>query len=598
MSIILGINSFGQNPSACLLINGKLDAFSHEERFTRIKGSDRLFPGLAITWCLKQASITLSDVDYIAVNWDCNKYPYTVLSNIINHKIRNIFSVNKNKHSGDGYFHLFNELFNYSKKQYLRHLHDSFRIFGFKEKLPKIEFVDHHLCHAYQSFYQSGFSDSIVLVADGHGEDNCISAYQVKDHTFKKILNYKIPYSLGWYYCGFTSYLGFKGNRDEGKMMGLAAYGELNKENNPWIGRLNQVVSHRDNQLHIDPYFFKMGQNDYHPRYTNKLVDFITSFDQDLQPIYLNETCNFDGIITNKYLLPKYIDLAYAVQTKFEDVLVDMASNLHRETGVKNLCLSGGVFMNCKANSEIYKRSGFDEVFIHPASSDDGSSIGSAFYVSHLLNEIPDNPLKHVQYGNGFTNDEILKTLINCGVKYEQSDQISSDTAQMIHNGNFVAWFQGRAEMGARALGGRSIIASPVQNEIKDKINEKVKYRENWRPYCPSMLFESKDEYITGCTNSPFMIIATDARKELKEKAPAVVHIDNTVRAQTVKKEDLPLWHDMINEFSKLSGFPVILNTSFNVRSEPIVNNPIDALRTFFSSGLDYLVIGDFIVRK
>lgn len=598
MSKIIGINAFGQNPSACLLINGQLDSFSHEERFNRFKGSDNLFPGNAISWCLKNAKLQLSDIDYIAVNWDCNKYPYTVAGNLINFKLKEIFKTNKSFKSNGGGSSVLNEFLIYNKTNYIEKLKDSFRTFGFNDKLPRIEFVDHHLSHAYQSFYQSGFSECVVLVADGHGEENCVSAYLVKNNQFKRILNYKIPYSLGWYYCGFTSYLGFKGNRDEGKFMGLAAYGESRAKSNPWIDRLDKILRVENDNFSLDPYCFKMHKNDYHPRYTNKLVDFITSYDKNLQPIYLNDRIEFDGKLQQKYLREDYIDLAYAVQTKFEDVLVHIAKNLQLKTNQRDICLCGGVFMNCKANGEIFKRSGFENIFIHPASSDDGSSIGAAFYISAELNENPVNILKNVQLGSGFNNDEIRKDLDNCGLKYTMSDNIAFDTAKLLHDEKFVGWFQGRAEMGARALGGRSIIASPISLQVKDRINKQVKYRENWRPYCPSMLFDYKDDYLSGCKESPFMIIASEATPILKEKAPAVVHIDNTVRAQTVKQEDLPLWYNLISEFNKLSGFPVILNTSFNVRSEPIVNTPLDAIRTFYSSGLHSMAIGDFIVEK
>ena len=500
--------------------------------------------------------------------------------------------------NSSSYGSVFNYLNLYSPSYMREKIRDCLRVFGHRGNIPQIVFVDHHLSHAYQTYFQSSFNESLVLVVDGHGEENCISGYRVNNGVFHKILNYEVPYSLGWFYGGFTAYLGFQANRDEGKMMGLAAYGEARKDTNPWLERLSKIISLENGDFAIDPLFFKLGGNEYHPRYTDHLVKFITSFDSEMLPIGLNETVEQDGEIINKYFLDKYVDLAFAVQKYLEDSLINITNKMVNETGIKNLCIAGGVAMNCKANREILDNTDIDNIFIHPASSDDGSAIGSAFYVAKERGDKVRNILTNVQLGASFSNDEIKRALDSSHISYIKSDDVGVDGAKLLNEGKILSWFQDGFEMGARALGGRSIIASPIYKEMKDKVNKNVKYREMWRPYTPSILEEHQDEYIEDSVDSPFMILAGKAKKRLIENAPAVVHVDNSIRPQTVKKESLPKWHNLINQHYKLSKHPIILNTSFNVRGEPIVSTPFDAIRTFYSTGLDNLIIGDFIVSK
>ncbi len=599
MNYLLGINAFGQNPSACLVQDGKLISFSHEERFNRLKGSTGLFPSLAVIWCLNSNGLKIEQIDKIAVNWDCNKYPYNILQNLISYKIKDNFSRRAKPSAGKSSITGVIDYLNFfSPSTFKQKILDALRESGHKGKIPEIVFVDHHLSHAYQTYYQSGFKDSLVLIADGHGEENCVSGYKVINGQFSRILNYQVPYSLGWFYGGFTAYLGFQANRDEGKMMGLAAFGECRHNTNPWLERLDKILKITNNGYEIDPYFFKMGSNDFHPRFTNTLVDYITSFDKEMVPITLNEKCTDQGIVKNKYLMEKYIDLAYAVQTRLEEALVALVNNMLKNSRLSDLCLAGGIFMNCKANGTILKNCAIDNIFIHPASSDDGSCIGAAFYTARQLGFNVTNPLKTVQYGASFTNAEILSVVKGCGLSYQTPDDIGEEIAKIISINQFAGWFQGGAEMGARALGGRSIIASPVNPDTKDAINAKVKYRETWRPYCPSLLEEFKSKYLADDLDSPYMILAENATEELRLAAPSTVHVDNTVRPQTVNKDVLPLWYHLIESVQKYTGHPVILNTSFNVRSEPIVNSPHDAIRTFYSTGLNALAMGDILITK
>ncbi len=598
---IIGLNAFGQNPSACLLIDGKLVSFSHEERFNRMKGSHGLFPSQALSWCLKQNNFALEDIDYIAFNWDCDKYPFKIFTDLVKSRFsknKTIFKKDSGFKNNSSAVNILDHLVSYNPKLIKEKIRDNLRMAGHGGEIPKIIFVNHHLAHAYQAYYQSDFKDSLVLVADGHGEENCISGYKVVNENFIKIIGYNIPNSLGWFYGAFTAYLGFHANRDEGKLMGLAAYGEKRKEVNPWIERLDKLIQLKNNHLEFDPKFLKYGGNYYHPRYTNLLVKFITSYDQEMVPINVNQLVLHNGKQINKYLLNKYIDLAYAVQTKLEESLVHIVKGMVQQTKITKLAYAGGVALNCKANQMILAKSGVSEIFVHPASSDDGSSIGAAFYVARETGDSVRNVLKNVQIGASFSNDSILKTIKQANLKFKHIDNVPTATAKYLEEGNIIGWFQGGAEMGPRALGGRSIIASLNDAIVKDKINERVKFRETWRPYCPSILAEEQANFVENSVDTPFMVVAANAKKNLKNVAPSIVHIDNTIRPQTVNKNSNKLWHEMISQQNKLTGIPMVLNTSFNVRGEPIVNSPRDAIRTFFSCGLDKLVIGNYVISK
>jgi len=305
-----------------------------------------------------------------------------------------------------------------------------------------------------------------------------------------------------------------------------------------------------------------------------------------------------NGKIMHKYLLDEYVDLAYAVQARLEEALVSLVEILIRETYTKDLCLAGGIFMNCKANGYIWDSTDIDNIFIHPASSDDGSCIGAAFYLSKELNFNPRNILENVQLGPSFGNNEVEKILKTCGVSYLKPDDISHEVAKLVASGKLVAWFQGGCEMGARSLGGRSIVASPTVEGIKDNLNKIVKRREHWRPYCPSINSEYKEDYIKEPLETPFMILARQASYELSKIAPDITHIDNSIRPQTVQESVLPRWHKLIESVGQFTGHSVVLNTSLNVRGEPMACQPHDALNYLFSTGLDALAIEDFLVTK
>jgi carbamoyltransferase len=496
---------------------------------------------------------------------------------------------------GDGIaVSLLEYLASFTPERVRQKIRDGLRTAGLTGQLPAVEFVPHHLSHAWQAFWQSPFEEAAVLVADGSGEENCVSGYAVRQGTFKKILGYDIPYSLGWLYGGFTAYLGFEPNRNEGKFMGLAALGECRRLNNPWPERLDRILRVVPGGYEMDPTFFKLGDHNLHPGFTDKLARFITGFEPDLSPVGIAP----GGGPEQRYLKPGCVDLAWAVQDRLEQALVELSRRLLAESRLQNLCLSGGVFMNCKANGELLKHSGAKRLFVHPASSDDGSCIGAALHVAAANGDMPRNTLDHVQLGPAFTDGEIRRTLESCGVAYSRPPDICRSAAELIAGQRVVGWFRGGAEMGARALGGRSIVAAPQVPAMKDRINRQVKFRESWRPYCPSLTAESAIGLLAGREAFPYMIVAQKAGLELEERAPAVVHVDSTVRPQTVDRRSLPDWHRLIECVGELTGLPVVLNTSLNVRGEPMACTPRDALACLFTTGLDALAIGDCLVIK
>jgi carbamoyltransferase len=600
--IILGVNAFGLNPSACIVRDGRLEAFCQEDRFTRLKGSYGAFPSHAVTWCLRSQELAISDVDFIAFSWGCDKYPLRMAWFLGRSAISGSVSHWKRDSPGAPHSHslgsVLEYLNTYTPNTVRQKIFESLRIAGHKGDIPPVVFADHHDSHAFQTYYQSPFEKSAVLVADGSGEENCVSGYSMDGPTLHKLFSYEVPQSLGWFYSAFTSYLGFVPNRDEGKVMGLAAMGEERRNMNPWLDRFDSLFRVNSDGFALDPSFFKFGSHNYHPRFTDRLPSYITSFDPDLVPVGYGELWGHNGSSCNRYLLPGYVDLAFAAQSRLEDAVGALVSRLLRESKMTNLCLAGGVFMNCKVNGGIQASHPGINLFVHPASSDDGACIGAAFSVARRNGHSPKHPLTTVQIGPSYSNGEIENALRVARLPYSTPRDLPKAVAELVAGGKCVGWFQGGAEMGARALGGRSIVANPANRGIKERLNNEIKFREFWRPFCPSMTEQSASRYLSEGKGSDYMIVAGSASDELRSCAPAVVHVDNSVRPQVVKQSILPKWHAMLKAVGENTGHPLVLNTSLNVRGEPIDCSPTDAIRTLCSTGLDALAIGDFLVVK
>jgi carbamoyltransferase len=598
---ILGISAFGENPAACLVSDGEMRAFCQEERFTRLKVSEGHFPSQAVTWCLRSQGLRLADVGRIAVSWDCTKYPWQMLRHLAGVRLmlpRRSGAVQSSLRSHKGQGAAWRYLLHHTPAAFEEGIRDNLRDAGHRGAIPPITFVPHHDSHAFQAFHHSPFDDSAVLVVDGSGEEATVSGYHFGQNRWRRLFRMEVPQSLGWYYGGFTAYLGFHANRDEGKLMGLAALGAARREQNPWIERLDTVLRIERDGFELDPTYFKFAGNEYHGRFSNRLRDFVTRYDSKLEPVAIGETALVGGVAQPRYLLPEYVDLAYAVQDHLEEALLALARRLRRETGSERLCMAGGVAMNCKANGRLLDEAGYTQIFVHPAASDDGAAIGAAFHTALAEDRLIRSPLCHAQWGPAFTDGEIATALRSVGVPFHTSGDVAEAAANLLAEGKLLGWFQGGMELGARALGGRSIIASPGDPGTKDRVNRRVKFREEWRPYCPSLTSESQFTYLEDPVEAPFMILARRGTPALSEAAPSTVHVDGTVRPQTVDRSALPLWHHLLECVGTRTGHPILLNTSFNVRSEPIVCTPYDAIRCFFGSGLDTLAIGSFLVHK
>jgi carbamoyltransferase len=598
---VLGMMGFGENPAACLVQDGRLVAFAEEERFTRIKGSDGMCPTRAIAYCLATAKLPLAGVDRIAVGWNSLKYPWTMARNFGGAYLRYHGRERRAHHEpgeASSFVGAMEALLEYHPDRIRGKILEGLRAAGLSGRPPAIEFVTHHVAHAYSAYFCSPFTRAGVLTLDGSGEDVCTQLAIGEGEDLKVTETIAIPNSLGWFYAALTQYLGFIPYRDEGKLMGLAALGEERRATNRWVEPLSRVLKIGRAAYEVDPIYTKFGGHFYGDRFTDELVRLLTAVDPAAVPVSYGERVSHDGRIVSKYLLDTYVDLAWAAQDLLERAAVMLARRLVQAHGMENLCIAGGVGLNCKMNGEILRQSGCRNIFVQPAASDAGSALGAALYVARQLGEPVRNPLAHVYYGPGFDNDAIRAALRQCKIPFRAVDDPARTAAELLEQGEIVAWFQGRMEFGARALGGRSILANLVVPGIKERVNAEVKYRESWRPFCPSMTAEAQGAYIEGANEASFMTVAYRATESAVKKLPAIVHVDGTMRPQVVAADVNPRYHRLITELGKRTGHPVVMNTSFNVRSEPIICTPLEAVRCFYSNGLDALVIGDFVLTK
>lgn len=572
--IILGIFSPGPNPSAALLKDGEIISWAEEERFDRIKTSPHAFPAKSIQWCLKDSNISISDVDKIAYGWDAPRYIT---------ETKDFFSLQQEKVSDKSIYNKLQEelLLNLYHPERIKHqIQVSLGLTSKNGIVPEVVFFKHHDCHVASAFYSSGFEESNVLSIDGSGEEVTTLLCHASKSGIKVIKSFKLPNTLGGFYATFTEFLGFRAYHDEGKVMGLASYGryreDLQKKLDKFI-KFDEVTG----EFEIDPYMRYIGLHTYGSRYTDAFVEIFGLPRRGESP-----------------LEEKYADLAFAIQFRLEMIVNTLAHWLYTKTGSKNFCLAGGVAMNCVMNGNLSKKSFVDDIFVQPAASDNGVSLGAAQLLTAQEGIAPNHKMEHLYWGPEFSEDEIVLALNEAKVSYRKSENICHEVAKKISEGKIVGWFQGRMEVGARALGNRSILASPLVRDMKTKINLEVKHREDWRPFCPSMKEEVYGKYINAKTGSPFMIMAFPVNKEISSSIPAVVHVDGTARPQQVsKKHNLKFW-SLLDEFEKITGHAILINSSFNIQGEPIVCTPTDALRTFGGTGLDILVLGDFIVEK
>jgi carbamoyltransferase len=441
----------------------------------------------------------------------------------------------------------------------------------------EFSYLSHHLAHAASAFYVSPYDSAAILVMDAMSERESISFFLGEGTRIKRIKRVDFPHSWGFLYSMFTQHLGFLPNSDEYKVMGLAAYGK------PTFLRdvLKMVRLQRTGEPRLDWSYFDPAFRG--PAY------FSRKFYRTFGPPRRRE----------EPVTERHQDLAASIQRVLEISALALAEDLHRLSQSKKLCVAGGVGLNCLMNSRLLQEGPFSEVFIPPAPHDAGCAMGAALLIAHQkLGWQRQHVMTNAALGPGYSEEEIRKTLEACKLRFSRSAHIEEDMAELIAEGKVVGWFQGRMEWGPRALGFRSILADPTRPEMRNRVNEVVKYREDFRPFAPAVLAEAAADYFLDIKESPFMLFVARVRPEQASKISSVLHVDGTARLQTVDRTVNPKFWRLIRAFADRRGVPMVLNTSFNVQGEPIVSSPRDAIRCFFASGLDALAIGDYVVRK
>jgi carbamoyltransferase len=580
---ILGINAYHGNASAAIVCDGKLIAAVEEERFNRVKYAAG-FPSAAIRYCLKEAGLTLSDIDHVAVP----RNPYARLATKL-------------------WYAICMPSFARERAKVLT------KFTGIPEALAgafdsdpaklKAAFhrVEHHQAHLASSFFVSPFEEAALLSADGLG-DFASSMWGVGRGNRMEIDDaIAFPHSLGLYYSAVTQYLGFLKFGDEYKVMGLAAYGS--PEN---MEAFRDIVRFSPNG---GEFGFRLGLDYFTHHTTGPEMSWAESNKTPVQGKMFSDAMGkrLGGPARSPEapLEPRHHNLAAALQARLEEVYLGMLKKLAAKTGVKAVCLSGGVAFNCVANGKIFDHTPFEKVYVHPAAGDAGLAVGAAFYIcNQMLGKPRCFVMEHAYWGPGYSAEEVRSAVRASAVSnggYTLTElpeaELMRRTAEVIAGGKILGWYQGRAEWGPRALGNRSIVADPRRSEMKEILNERIKHREIFRPFAPSILAEKTGEWFEKSHPSPFMTLAYSVRPEKRDKIPAPTHVDGTGRLQTVTVQANARYHALISEFERQTGVPVVLNTSFN-DNEPIVCRPEEALDCFLRTRMDALVLGNYLITR
>jgi len=589
---ILGISAFYHDSAACILQDGEIIAAAQEERFTR-KKHDLSYPKNAINFVLDFTNLKLNEVDHIVFF----EKPFLKFERILETYVafapKGFVSFSKAMP-----IWIKDKLF---QKNYLFN-----KLKGHDENYKSDEnifFSDHHLSHASSAFFPSPFEEAIVLTADGVGEWATTTVAVGKGNSLEIKKEIHFPHSLGLLYSAFTYFTGFKVNSGEYKLMGLAPYGSPIYEE-----KIKKLIDIKDDGT------FRLNQ-----KYFNYATG-LTMTNDNFHSLFGSKPRN----PANEKITNFHMDVAASIQKVTEEIMIKLAKSIRKEYGIKNLCLAGGVALNCVANGKILQEKIFDNIWIQPAAGDAGGSLGAALALWHIDQENerfvnPQDDMKGSYLGTVFTQNEIEKELKSIGANFQtfNYEDLINKTAELLSNEKVIGWFQGRMEFGPRALGGRSILGDPRSDKMQKNLNLKVKYRESFRPFAPSILREDLSEWFDINIDSPYMLLVaninsdkkiemTDEQKKLfgidklnikRSEIPAVTHVDYSARVQTVTKNN-DRYYDLLLKFKEKTGCPVLVNTSFNVRGEPIVNTPTDAFNCFMGTELDYLVIGDCILDK
>jgi carbamoyltransferase len=589
---ILGISCFYHDSAAALVRDGVLAAAAEEERFSRIK-HDFGYPEQAIAFCLAQAGLTPQDLDYVVYY----EKPFLKFERIVASCLQT--------------FPRSYEVFRESMVAWLSDKLWVQNLLTDKLDIPAkcVLAIDHHASHAASAFFPSPFDEAAILTVDGVGEWTTAATGTGHGNTLKLNREIRFPHSLGLLYSAFTAFLGFEVNEGEYKVMGMAPYGKPRYVDDVWkLITLGDDGSFRLNMEYFS--FHHSARHTYNRRFVELFgpprppsMHFFT--DSSGYPSYFGpKPPDYDEVARRNQ---HYADVAASIQRVTEEVLLHMARALQKETGLKKLCMAGGVALNSVANSRILRETGFDELYIQPAAGDGGGAVGAAFYAYHQLLGRPRGfVMDHGYWGKAYTQGESTDWLRSQNIAHEVVDgesELLDRVVDSLTKGEVVGWHQGRFEWGPRALGNRSILADPRRADMKDIVNTKIKFREPYRPFAPSVLADAAERYFelpNACGHYParFMLYVVPVRPEHHATLPAITHVDGTGRLQTVFKDASPLYYSLIERFGQATGVPVVLNTSFNLKGEPIVTTPANAHNTFVKSDMDMLVLGNVIVRK
>lgn len=558
---ILGLSCYYHDAAACLLVDGKLVSAVEEERLTRQK-HDHRFPQNSIRFCLDQAGIEADQLDAVVFY----EKPSRKLDRTL--RVARQYPDSSEEMVGQQLRHLCHEgLF------LNRVLQDKCGYGG------PVFYCDHHMSHAASAFLASPYEHSAILTIDGVGDWATTGQFVGQGNAIRALRQIEFPHSLGLFYASLTAFLGFKVNNDEYKVMGLASYGQPRH-----LDRMRELIQlHEDGSYRLNLDYFSF-MHDGQRMFSDRLIEL------------LGPPRGADDRIEEYH-----IDLAASLQQITEDAVLGLVRSFEDIAEADNLCIAGGVGYNCVANSRIEERTRFKNLFIQPAAGDSGGALGAALYYWHSLGNGRSFSAFDPYLGPGFSNDEIRANLEARSLTYRHcpsEEDLCGRTADLICRDYIVGWFQGRMEFGPRALGARSILANPRSPEMKDILNARVKFREDFRPFAPAVLEERAADYFLLNSASPYMLLTPQVRPECAALIPSVTHADGTARVQTVSRAAAPRFHRLVSEVGARSGVPVVINTSFNIRGEPIVCTPQNAVTCFLTTDIDYLAIGDFIVSK
>jgi len=564
-SLVLGLNAFGFNTSTCFLLDGIPVFAVEEERLNREKRTRR-FPTQGIVRGLEYLGRDFSEIDGVAVAWN----PAINLES---------FSTPNNeylRYIPEALYAVPNHLIRVAGQSDSPYM--SQKIHGRDGESIDIYYINHHSCHA-ASWYISPYDDAAVLTIDAFGEKQSTTYSHGVGRQLQYLWSQQFPHSLGSFYATFTEYCGFKPQSDEWKLMGAAPFGD----SRTFAKKLTNLVELREGGFLLNLKYFNHFQFHRPHLFSNLMQD------------YLGLPPNTQGATLNQ----EYFDLAAAAQETFEKVYFHLLKNLYSQTKTNNLVISGGAALNSVANGKVTENTPFENIFVPPVPDDSGGSLGAAFYLHcGIRGHESDYRMEENYLGPEYSDEEIGEELDRYGLKFELLADPEKTAAKYIADKKIIGWFQGRLEFGDRALGNRSILGDPRDADMKDKINMSIKYRESFRPFAPAILSEFMHEYFECASPTPFMEKAFQVRSSVKHLIPAVTHVDGTGRLQTVSRNQNSRFYGVIEEFMKLTKIPIVINTSFNLRGEPIVCSPTDAIRTFYTSGLHTLFIGNYIVLK